>query len=85
MSEWLELELAEQLAPVDPPDELWNRCIAPRRREVPQRRLWLAAAMVFVMAGGSLWLFGQRSARNDSRWLPAQTPPGSCILCHTTT
>ncbi|HEY2017412.1 MAG TPA: hypothetical protein VGH38_28095 [Bryobacteraceae bacterium] len=76
MSEWLELELAEQLAPVAAPDDLWDRvegaigrpaAVAASvaiRRELPR---WPIAAIVTLMvAAATLWLAakGQEPAPN---------------------
>lgn len=84
MSEWLELELADQLAPVEAPDELWGRV---RRGRAPQPRprrppaLWLAAAAMVVATAGAIWLFGASPAGAPSpNRVSAQV---SCYACHT--
>ncbi len=63
MSEWLELELAEELRPAAAPDELWDRvCTASPRPAVAVRRSvptvsWPVAAIVSMMiAAATLWL-----------------------------
>lgn len=64
MSDWLELELAEELRPVAAPDELWGRIVAVRttpvhRRESP-RHSWsllpIAAIVTLMIAAATLWL-----------------------------
>jgi hypothetical protein len=54
MSDWLERELARELAPVSAPDLLRIRLgFAPAKRwEFPRLALALAAAVVLVIAGG---------------------------------
>jgi hypothetical protein len=61
MSDWLELELAHQLAPTEAPDALWHRVSgAIQSRPTPPRRrpVWLpVAAIVAVMVGtGAMWM-----------------------------
>lgn len=74
MSEWLELEIAQELAPTLAPDDLWERVeiglaarrapVAVMRRQVPR---WPIAAIVTLMvAAATLWLAakGQEPAPN---------------------
>jgi ferric-dicitrate binding protein FerR (iron transport regulator) len=87
MADWLELELAHQLAPVEAPDELWGRvrearnpAPSPRPRRSPA--LWLAAAAMVVATAGAIWLFGASpSGAPSPNRVSAQA---SCYACHTT-
>jgi hypothetical protein len=91
MPDWLELQLAHQLAPVEAPDELWGRvrgfgsgargsAPSPRPRHSPV--LWLAAAAMLVATAGAIWLFGASPAGAPSpNRVSAQV---SCYACHTT-
>jgi len=52
MSQWVDLQLAHQLAPEKAPDELWSRiqtCPRSRRRAAPRLAV-AAAAVVAVIA-----------------------------------
>jgi hypothetical protein len=89
MPEHLGSELSRHLAPVQAPDELWDRVCekrAPRRRElyVP---LWAAAAVLLSLGGGSLAAWrGTReiqikpAAEYSSRNI---RKADDCTLCHT--
>ena len=91
MPDWLELELADQLAPVEAPDELWGRvrgsahgARGPATRPRPSRSpaLWLAAAAMLVATAGAIWLFGASPAGAPSpNRVSAQA---SCYSCHNT-
>jgi hypothetical protein len=64
MSDWLELDLAHQLAPVKAPDELWQRvegAIQTAPAGPGNRSKWLPiAAILMVMAGASaMWMFAK--------------------------
>ena len=55
--QWLEMELARQLRPVEAPEELWDRIHAPRTRpragSIP---LWpIAAALLLTVSGVIAW------------------------------
>lgn len=81
MSEWLEQELARELAPVDAPGDLWLRIRiggdrAPKRK--PSAFLMAAAAM-FLVAAGAFWLWGN-PARSSG---PQTASQGTCYTCHT--
>jgi anti-sigma factor RsiW len=57
MSEWLELELAQGLAPVSAPDDLWERIQEGRPVERHFAARWPIAAMLTVgVAAATLWL-----------------------------
>jgi hypothetical protein len=80
MPEWLELELAEVLKPVEAPTELrWRPLqIVPR----PARRpAWpVAAAVTVALAAGMLWVAERRPP------MPVAAPQYSattCAMCHT--
>lgn len=79
MNDWLEIELAERLAPVDVPDELWHRIQTGRK--IPNRKplpFMLAAA---VLLAGICWLAGPATVRQPA---VRPNPPSmqSCALCH---
>jgi hypothetical protein len=65
VSEWLELELADDLAPVAAPDGLWERI--ERRRAAERRRpaRWPMAALVAALASGAALWMAARPARLD--------------------
>jgi hypothetical protein len=85
MSDWLELELAQELAPVEAPDELWDRVRGGRLAIVPKPRrspvLWLAAAAMLAATVGAVWLFGGSTAGAPSS--ARATMQVSCYTCHT--
>ena len=62
MSDWLDLQLSHQLAPVQAPDALWDRIQQatgprPAPRTTPALALWPVAAILTLMAAaGTLWL-----------------------------
>ena len=62
MSDWLDLQLSHQLAPVQAPDALWDRVQQaggprPVPRMAPALALWPVAAILTLMAAaGTLWL-----------------------------
>lgn len=64
-SQWLEMELTRQLAPVDAPDELWPRIAEPQIQQRPARTfewgwaLAAAAALVLTVTGGLVWRIAQ--------------------------
>jgi len=86
MSEWLELELADRMAPVRAPERLWYMVqkaqpIAPTRRRPVKAALLLAA-----VAAASVWV--------AAAWRPETRSPQSlavrmnaadmaCRSCHT--
>ena len=66
MTDWVELELAYELRPVDPPAELWARVSPERLRKshAPAGRvlpgsILAAAVLVIAAATGLLWLLGR--------------------------
>jgi hypothetical protein len=89
MPESLESDLAQHLATVSAPDELWERVCerrAPRRREI-YVPFWAAAAVLLSLGGGSLaaWRGAREvqtkpAAEYSSRYVPKAE---ACALCHT--
>jgi hypothetical protein len=87
MPDWLERELAHQLAPVEAPAELWGRVRGSRDGPAIRRRpgrspaLLLAAAAMVVATVGAIWLFGGSPAGAPApNRVSAQV---SCYTCHT--
>jgi hypothetical protein len=89
MRDWLELELAEHLAPVKAPDELWRRVSNARPAPVAllpmrQRALPIAAVVTLILAG-ALWFMARGEGRQATyRQFPVSARAESCLLCHTT-
>ena len=82
MSEWLDLELSHHLAPVEAPDELWDRVCAARRGrpETPHFAFPIAAVVTLILAGALYFI-----ARGQPAPTPYRTAAHSeCGLCHTT-
>jgi hypothetical protein len=81
MSDWLELELAHRLGPVEAPESLWERVESARRARpeirrpvaVPRVSLWtawpVAAMATLALAAGALWLADVREPALDIRQL----------------
>ena len=91
MPEWLELELAHQMAPVEAPDELWERVRPAARPEPVGRRAWsawpIAAIVMILIAAGTLLLVarGEQPAIAP-RHLALEQPRNTdhpCLTCHT--
>jgi len=88
MRDWLELELAEHLAPVKAPDDLWRR-VAAAQAAPPAARLRLnplpIAAVVTLILAGALWFMARGEGRQATyRQFPASARAESCLMCHTT-
>ena len=81
MPEWLERELAMNLAPVEAPEILGERVLRPR--SAPRRRVsaFLIAAAMVVLSAGTVWL----SARAPERITPVRWKVNdhNCAACHT--
>jgi hypothetical protein len=61
MSDWMDLELADQLSPVSAPDALWDRIQAGRPTPVKAPIRWpIAAAITLITAAATLWLLEMR-------------------------
>jgi hypothetical protein len=88
MPEWLERELAANLAPVQAPEELRDRMFRPAM--MPARRVsaFLIAAAMVLLTAGTMWLSSAQSSRvSATRWSPTsrvQVNDHTCVLCHTT-
>ena len=82
MSEWLDRELARELAPVRAPEALGRRLgLRPSpRREWPRMMLAVAAAVVVLIAGG--YAAGRTNPR-DLHQAAATRASGQCVSCHT--
>jgi hypothetical protein len=87
MSEWLDLELSEHLAPVAAPDELWDRLRTARTPVRPAPRVFAlpVAAVVTLILAGALWFMarGQQQSTAIRQWNPGARSE-TCLLCHTT-
>jgi len=88
VADWLELELAESLPPVEAPDELWTRIrfaagSSAERRPALRRPfpLMLAAAALLL---GAAWLALPGTERQPRVRPATPTASQSCSLCHTT-
>jgi len=86
MSEWLELELADRLAPVRAPERLWHLVQAPgpapaRRRRPVKALLLLAAAGAASVWVASAWRPAARSAQ--SLVVRINSADMACRSCHT--
>jgi len=85
MSDWLDLELSDQLAPVAAPHELWNRIHTAR---VPARgasRLVAlpVAAVVTLILAGALWFMARGQQTSPAlRQFSASAHPEACLQCH---
>jgi hypothetical protein len=91
MSNWPELELAEHLAPVEAPAELWNRVAPGAAAERPRRARFTPvaavpiAAVVTLILTGALWFMARgESSRAVYRQVPVTARSESCLLCHVT-
>jgi hypothetical protein len=89
MPEWLERELAANLAPVQAPEALRDRIYRPPQM-MPARRIsaFLIAAAMVLLTAGTMWLSSAQSSFSSApRWSPAgraQMNDHTCLLCHTT-
>jgi hypothetical protein len=91
MSDWLELELADNLAPAPAPDELWERVADAAAAPARRRRLILypaalpIAAVVTLVLAGALWFVARgQQPQTSFRPFPASARAENCLLCHTT-
>ena len=85
MSDWLDLELSEHLAPVAAPDELWNRvCTAAVPSPRPHRIFALpVAAVVTLILAGALWFMARgQQAPPGLRQFAAARQSDTCLQCH---
>jgi hypothetical protein len=91
VSDWLELELSHDLAPVEAPGELWDRVRPGARREPRRGRVWtawpMAAVIMILIAVGTLLLVAKGEQPAPATRHLAQEQPrthdASCLTCHT--
>jgi hypothetical protein len=85
MSDWLDLELSNELAPVAAPDELWHRVRSARRPQRPVHRVFAlpVAAVVTLILAGALWFMARGQQASGVRQLPS-VAHSECLLCHNT-
>src|SRR5207249_1299549 len=97
MPDWLELELAQGLAPTPAPEELWARVRHPRPASA--RRTWPVAAAAYTVGEEHALLLvtrtgGAESPHGRATWKSGgqlyalassnlQHLEGACVLCHT--
>jgi hypothetical protein len=87
MSEWLELELADSLAPVQAPDKLWNLVQQPRPMAIARRRpvrtvLLLAAAAMASVWVAAAWRPEARGAQPSTVRASSAESHFACRSCH---
>jgi hypothetical protein len=87
MRDWLELELAERLAPAEAPDALWTAIDRSRNRppaRAPRSKWPVAAIVTILVAAGALWMAakGQSSAPNLRRLASLETPGAGPLDIH---
>jgi hypothetical protein len=86
MSDWLDLELSEQLAPVAAPEQLWDRVStahSPARRAPRLFALPVAAAATLILAG-ALWFMARGQQQSNAIRQFSSPSHSECLLCHTT-
>ena len=90
MSEWLEVELARSLGPVQAPEELWDgiaeqRMVATGAPRVT-RSAWSIAAIVTIMVTAWAFWFAARgepvSATRSVAFSKNRHAEETCKLCH---
>ena len=85
MSDWLDLELSEQLAPVAAPHELWTRIhgAAPAERRLHRVFALPVAAVVTLVLAGALWFMARGQQTSPAlRQFSSSAHPESCLQCH---
>ena len=88
MSEWLELELADRLAPVRAPERLWYLVQSPPPLQTTRRRPVKTALLLAAAAAASVWVAAawRPEARNirivglTASQMESSMP---CRSCHT--
>ena len=88
MSEWLELELADQLAPVRAPERLWQLVQAQKPRATARRRPVKAVLLVAAATAASVWMAAawrpeSRSVRTVALSASPVESHMACRSCHT--
>jgi hypothetical protein len=83
MSEWVDLQLSHQMAPVKAPDQLWERVQGQRQR--PARRRRLIPRLVLATAAAVVAVIAVAYSATGPREIPrtASFNSGSCNACHT--
>jgi hypothetical protein len=86
VSDWLELELSECLAPVEAPDELWQRVAGGGRwAHRPLPFVAPIAAVVTLILAGAIWFLARGQQPSGAlRPYPVSARAEACLLCHTT-
>jgi len=86
MSEWLELELAHRLAPVQAPERLWNLVQSPGPAANARRRPVKTVLLLAAAAAASVWLAAAwRPEARSVRTIGLTTNPAAhmaCRSCH---
>ena len=86
MSEWLELELADRLAPVRAPDRLWYLVQAPGPAAASRRRPVKTMFLLAAVAAASVWVAATwRPATRTEQSLVVRINSAdmACRSCHT--
>jgi ferric-dicitrate binding protein FerR (iron transport regulator) len=88
MSEWLELELADRLAPVRAPERLWYLVQAPPPVHHTRRRPVKALLLVAAAAAASVWVAAAwrpeaANVRMVGLTANGAESPMACRSCHT--
>lgn len=86
MSEWLDLELADRLAPVRAPERLWYLVQSPAASGATRRRPVRTALLVAAATAASVWVAAAwrpeaRNARAIGLTATAESPT-ACRSCH---
>ena len=87
MSEWLELELADRLAPVQAPERLWHLVQAPGPLANARRRPVKTVLLLAAAAAASVWLAAAwRPEVRNVRTIGLSANPAysheACRSCH---
>jgi hypothetical protein len=84
MSDWLDLELSEQLAPVTAPDALWDRVAQGPAHRAPRMFALPVAAVVTLILAGALWFMAKGQQQSTAIRQFSAANHSECLLCHTT-
>lgn len=87
MSEWLELELAHRLAPVQAPERLWHLVQTPGPLANPRRRPVKTVLLLAAAAAASVWVAAAwRPEARNVRTISLSANPveshAACRSCH---
>ena len=86
MSEWLELELADRLAPVRAPERLWYLVQTPKPMATMRRRPVKAMLLLAAAAAASVWVaaaWRPESRSAQSLAIRINSADMACRSCHT--